>query len=66
MEEKNKNKNHNIEEPFMDYDFATCSAYDCTGLIPARDLSQDEAEHYEELYPYLPPYNEFENNDDAE
>lgn len=63
MEKKKINRNYNIEEPQMDLDFVTCSAKDCTGLIPARNLSMDEAESYEDLYPYLPPHNEFENSD---
>ncbi len=68
MSEKEKrqvSKNYNIEEPYMDFDFATISAYDCTGLIPARDRANDEAENYEGLYPYLPPNNEFENNENS-
>ena len=38
----------------IDMDIQTCSAMDCTGLIPS--LPQDEAERkaYEELYPYIP------------
>lgn len=34
-------------------EFSTCSAYDCTGLIPAGITSESEAEAYEELYPYV-------------
>lgn len=31
----------------------TCSATDCTGLIPAG-ITDDDLESYEQLYPYLP------------
>lgn len=31
-----------------------CSAQDCTGLIPAGPVNDDEIENYEELYPFLP------------
>ncbi len=34
--------------------FLTCSAQDCTGLIPAGPVNEDELENYEELYPFLP------------
>jgi hypothetical protein len=30
------------------------SAQDCTGLIPAGPVDEDELEAYEELYPFLP------------
>ncbi len=33
----------------------TCSATDCTGLIPALPESEDQLEAYEELYPFLTP-----------
>lgn len=40
-----------------DYDYLkTSSACDCTGLIPAAPLDANEIEHYEELYPFLPPH----------
>ena len=29
--------------------FLTCSAQDCTGLIPAGPVNEDELENYEEL-----------------
>lgn len=32
----------------------TCSANDCTGLIPALPQSEAEIEAYEELYDFLP------------
>lgn len=31
----------------------TCSATDCTGLIPAG-ITDEDLEAYEQLYPYLP------------
>lgn len=31
---------------------STCSASDCTGLIPALPASEAELEAYEELYPF--------------
>lgn len=31
-----------------------CSAQDCTGVIPAGPVDENELENYEELYPYLP------------
>ena len=34
-------------------DFPVCSASECTGLIPALPLNEDQREFYEELYPYL-------------
>lgn len=37
------------------YDYLkVTSAWDCTGLIPSGIQSDEEAEHYEELYPFLP------------
>lgn len=38
-----------------DLELNTCSAYDCTGLIPAGIKDVDEARAYEELYPYVTP-----------
>lgn len=32
----------------------TCSANDCTGLIPSLPQSEAEIEAYEELYDFLP------------
>ena len=44
-----KDKNRETDE------FFTCSGTDCTGLIPAGLVSEDEREAYEELYPSLTP-----------
>jgi len=40
-----------------DYDYLgkSCSAQDCTGLIPSAPANQAELEAYEDIYPYLPP-----------
>lgn len=37
-----------------DIDIQSCSATDCTGLIPALPETDAELEHYQELYHYLP------------
>ena len=37
-----------------DIDIQSCSATDCTGLIPALPESDAELEHYQDLYHYLP------------
>ena len=34
-------------------DIQSCSAMDCTGLIPSLPQSEEERENYEDLYPYL-------------
>ena len=36
-----------------DIDIQACSATDCTGLIPARPVTEEELKNYEELYPYV-------------
>ena len=48
---------HNIEKDWQDpEDFSvnSCSATDCTGLIPALPQNEDEVASYEELYHFLP------------
>lgn len=51
-------KNRFIEEPDMDSDldleYSTCSAYDCTGLIPAETISENELDNYDQMYQFLP------------
>lgn len=37
-----------------DIDIQSCSATDCTGLIPALPETDAELEHYQDLYHYLP------------
>lgn len=45
------------ERIIQNYDYLgkACSVMECTGLIPAAPASEAELEHYEALYPYLPP-----------
>lgn len=44
--------NHVPEDLADTSDFDSCSAMDCTGLIPALPLSEAELESYEDLYPF--------------
>lgn len=37
-----------------DIDIQSCSAMDCTGLIPALPVSDAEIEHYNQLYRFIP------------
>lgn len=41
------------DDPF-DVDIQSCSATDCTGLIPSAPESAAELEHYNQLYQFLP------------
>ena len=41
-------------EDDFDIDIQSCSATDCTGLIPSLPQSDDEVEHYNELRQFLP------------
>ena len=47
--------NHTDSKEADDYDIdiQACSSMDCTGLIPSLPQSEEEKEHYEELYPYI-------------
>lgn len=36
-------------------EFNTCSATDCTGLIPSAIVNESQIDAYEEIYPYLSP-----------
>ena len=36
-----------------DKEFNACSACDCTGLIPSAIKDENQAESYEELYPFM-------------
>ena len=38
-----------------DLEMASCSVYDCTGLIPNLALNDSEIQSYEDLYPFLAP-----------
>ena len=49
-----KNKNYETADAY-DYLAHSASSQDCTGLIPIPTLSPEEVEHYEEIYPFLPP-----------
>ena len=37
----------------FDTDIQSCSATDCTGLIPALPQDEAEVEAYEDIYPYI-------------
>ncbi len=37
-----------------DLDIQSCSAMDCTGLIPSLPVSDAEIEHYNQLYRFIP------------
>ena len=37
----------------FDIDIQSCSAMDCTGLIPSLPQDEAEQEAYEDLYPYI-------------
>lgn len=51
---KKKSKNENIDiDPELELN--SCSAYDCTGLIPTAIKDEAEVESFEEIYPYLSP-----------
>ena len=51
MKEPSKNKSADTD---WEIDIQSCSATDCTGLIPALPESDAELEHYQDLYHYLP------------
>lgn len=51
--EINKKTNQEIIEGY-DYLGNSCSATDCTGLIPSAPSTQAERESYEEVYHYQP------------
>lgn len=48
-----KNTNKPAHKNNYDIDIQTCSAMDCTGLIPSLPEDEAQREAYEELYPYL-------------
>lgn len=54
MEKKKELTNEEIDENIFDM-CSTCSTTDCTGLIPAKPVSDAEIESYEDLYPFRPP-----------
>ena len=51
MKEPSKNKSADTD---WEVDIQSCSATDCTGLIPALPETDAEFEHYQDLYHYLP------------
>ena len=53
MKEKKGKKSETIIEGY-DYLGNSCSATDCTGLIPSAPTSEAERDSYEEVYHYQP------------
>lgn len=53
MKDKNKTSSQNALDAVEDAQLSAISAYDCTGLIPSKITSEEQAEAYEQLYPYL-------------
>ena len=54
MDQKPGKKVENKDE--YDVDIQSCSAMDCTGLIPSLPQSCAEVEHYNDLYQFLPEH----------
>ena len=52
MDQKPGKNAENKDE--YDVDIQSCSAMDCTGLMPAPPLSEAELESYEDLYRIFP------------
>ena len=53
MDQKPGKKAENKDE--YDVDIQSCSAMDCTGLIPALPESEDELDAYNDVYQYQTP-----------
>lgn len=51
---KNSKSEEKAVDTFSNSYIDTCSANDCTGLIPALPQNEAEIESYEELYNFLP------------
>ena len=51
MDQKPGKNAENKDE--YDVDIQSCSAMDCTGLIPSLPQDEAEKEAYEDLYPYV-------------
>ena len=49
-----KDKNNETVIDGYDYLGNSCSATDCTGLIPSEPLTEAERDSYEEVYHYQP------------
>ena len=61
--ETNKKKSESLtSNNNYDIDIQTCSAMDCTGLIPSAPQSEAELEAYEDLYPYIPHAKNVDND----
>ena len=56
MDQKPGKNAENKDE--YDVDIQSCSAMDCTGLIPSLPQSFAEVEHYNDLYQFLPEHEE--------
>lgn len=54
MKEKKKPTNSQKLDMVREKGQSTCSAYDCTGLIPSAVLTEAQEDSYEELYPFIP------------
>lgn len=54
MDQKPGKNAENKDE--YDVDIQSCSAMDCTGLIPSLPQSFAEVEHYNDLYQFLPEH----------
>lgn len=54
LEKQSENRIHMSSLDLDDSYIDSCSATDCTGLIPALPQSEAEIESYEELYHFLP------------
>lgn len=53
MDDKKTVENREIIDGY-DYLGNSCSAMDCTGLIPSQPQSDAERDSYEEVYHYMP------------
>ncbi len=53
---KHEARNSTASDQDFDIDIQSCSAMDCTGLIPAAPVSDAEVEHYNQLYKFLPEH----------
>lgn len=53
MEKTNRDsdRKYNIKDSSA---MTSCSAFDCTGLIPSAPQNSSEIHSYEEMYPFLP------------
>lgn len=52
MKKTDSSDKYNVQ----DIDITACSTTDCTGLIPSLPQSEAELESYQDLYPFVPPY----------